>query len=212
VVATALAAACVCLAGCGVPGGSRAADPITASPTPASEPVTTIPDRDVPDIPISDASVLAGPVEVERPVQVLVPDLGIDVPIDAVGVAADGQMEVPEDALRAGWYRFGPAPGQAGAAVVAAHAGSYITPRGPFYELTRAEPGMRIEVRTADGIEQTFEVVEVEIVTKDGLDLNPYFDRGGEPRLVLITCGGDWDDSAQSYRSNVIVSARLADE
>lgn len=211
-VATALAAACVCLAGCGGAVGSRAADPITASPTPASEPVTTTPGRDIPDIPISDASVLAQPVEVERPVQVIVPDLGIDVPIDAVGVAEDGQMEVPADALRAGWYRFGPAPGQAGAAVVAAHAGSFITPRGPFYELTRAEPGMRIEVSTADGIGETFEIVEVETVVKDGLDLRPYFDRDGEPRLVLITCGGDWDDSAQSYLSNVIVSARLVDD
>ena len=118
-VATALAAACVCLTGCGGVGGPRAADPITASPTSASEPVTpepvtTTPDRDIPDIPISDASLLAEPVEVERPVQVLVPDLGIDVPIDSVGVAEDGQMEVPADALRAGWYRFGPSPGQAG--------------------------------------------------------------------------------------------------
>ena len=71
---------------------------------------------------------------------------------------------------------------------------------------------MRIEVRTADGTGQRFEIVDVEIVVKDGLDLRPYFDRGGEPRLVLITCGGDWDDSAQSYRSNVIVSARLVDD
>jgi len=177
----------------------------------APDPVVT-PDRDVPDIPISDATVLAGTVELEPPVELLVPDLGIDMSIDSVGVAEDGQMEVPADALRAGWYRFGPSPGQLGVAVVAAHAGSFITPRGPFYDLNRAEPGMLIEVRTADGSLATFEIAGVEVAVKDGLDLRPYFDRSGEPRLVLITCGGAWDDAAQSYRSNVIVTARLVDE
>ena len=59
------------------------------------------------------------------PVRLVVPDVGIDMAVDPVGVRDDGEMEIPEDADRAGWYRFGPAPADpAGATVVAAHVDS----------------------------------------------------------------------------------------
>src|SRR5690606_36706803 len=41
------------------------------------------------------------------PVQLQVGAIDLDVPLDAVGVQDDGQMQIPEDADRAGWYRFG---------------------------------------------------------------------------------------------------------
>lgn len=193
---------------CSTAPAARQAAGVTPEPS-ATTPST--PPGDVPDIPISDAAGVPSPTPVEPPVEVLVPDLGIAVPIEPVGVAADGQVEVPPDALWAGWYRFGPSPGEPGAAVVVAHAGSEITPRGPFFDLTRAEPGMRVDVVLHDGAPAVFEVVDVEVIDKDGLDLAPYFARDGEPRLVLITCGGVWDEAAQSYRSNVLVTARLVD-
>ena len=162
-------------------------------------------------VPIVDATAPQLPASVADPERVVVPALGIDMPVESVGVAADGQMQIPDDALAAGWYRFGSAPGQAGSAVIAAHAGSTITPRGPFYDLRWAEPGMSVDVELADGSSAAFEIVSVELLTKADLDLGPYFDRDGESRLVLITCGGQWDDAAKSYLSNVIVTARLAD-
>lgn len=168
-------------------------------------------DPGAPPIAIIDATAPIIPTSDSPPVQVRLPDLDIDVAVDPVGVGEGGQMEIPADAMRAGWYRYGPAPGQAGAAVVAAHAGSLLTPRGPFFDLRDAEPGMAVEITLADASTAVFEVVEVEEHGKDGLDLEPYFDRSGEARLVLITCGGVWDEQAQSYLSNIIVSARLDD-
>lgn len=161
-------------------------------------------------VPIVDATAPQLPAAAADPERVRVPALGIDMPVESVGVAADGQMQVPDDALEAGWYSFGSAPGQPGSAVVAAHAGSTITPRGPFYDLRWAEPGMSVDVELADGSSALFEIVSVEVLTKADLDLRPYFDRDGEARLALITCGGQWDDAAQSYLSNVVVTARLA--
>ncbi|MDD9207375.1 hypothetical protein PU560_12990 [Georgenia sp. 10Sc9-8] len=46
--------------------------------------------------------------------------LTVDMPVDPVGVAADGQTEIPEDAARAGWYRFGATVGAAAGTTVIA--------------------------------------------------------------------------------------------
>ncbi|WP_043503112.1 class F sortase [Georgenia sp. SUBG003] len=133
-------------------------------------------------------------------------------PVVPVGVADDGQMEVRPDVLEAGWYRFGPTVGaKEGTAVVAAHAGSYVTPRGPFYDLKDARPGDVVRVARADGAVLAYEVTSVENVDKDVIDLERYFRRDGDPRLVLFTCGGRWDEARQSYDDNVVVSARPAD-
>ncbi|MFD1504676.1 class F sortase [Georgenia yuyongxinii] len=136
--------------------------------------------------------------------------LGIDMPVDPVGVTVDGAMEIPPDAARSGWYRFGPgvAP-ESGTTVVAAHAGSVATPHGPFFDLRGAAQGDTVQVSAADGSEATYEVVAVERLAKATLDLAPYFRRDGEPRLVLATCGGEWNEARRSYEDNVIVTAIL---
>ena len=49
------------------------------------------------------------------------PPWGVDAAVDPVGVEPDGQMTLPADVDRVGWYRFGPAPGDDGSAVIAGH-------------------------------------------------------------------------------------------
>ncbi len=44
---------------------------------------------------------------------------------------------------------------------------------------------------------------------KSSLPVDDLYRRDGEPRLLLITCGGDFDAEAGSYRSNVVVEAEL---
>nr|NLD40697.1 class F sortase [Actinomycetales bacterium] len=155
---------------------------------------------------------LPAPTVVEPPVRVVYPAVGADMPVDPVGVAPDGQMEIPEDALVAGWYRFGAAPAdEAGSVVVAAHSGSYITPRGPMYDLRDSRTGDRVEVHGSDGNVTEYEVIQVEQLGKVTIDFASYFDRSGERRLVLITCGGRWDAEAQSYDDNIIVTALPVD-
>ena len=136
---------------------------------------------------------------------------GVDMPVDVVGVESDGQMEVPDDADRAGWYEFGPTVGEPmGTAVIVAHSGSYITPRGQIAELDDLDPGDAIAVTRTDGRTVGYEVTGVDVLDKTTIDLDAYFRRDGAPRLVVITCGGDWDDEARSYEQNVVATARLA--
>lgn len=212
------AVAALLLAGC-ADSSAQPAGPVTATvvstPAVTSEPGPST-DRSesrtaLPEVEVRPAE-LPAPRVVEPPVRLVYDGIGADMPIDPVGVAEDGQMEIPEDALRAGWYRFGAAPSDdAGAVVVAAHAGSYVTPRGPLYDLRDSRVGERVQLLGADGTTITYEVTEVEQLGKVTIDFNQYFVRDGEKSLVLITCGGRWDEQAQSYDDNIIVTATLVE-
>lgn len=147
-------------------------------------------------------------VETEpEPVRLRLPAVGVDVPLDAVGVADDGQMEIPEDADRAGWYRFGPRPGDpAGSVVVAGHVDD---PEGPgaFFRLTGAEEGDVVLVDRADGSTLRYQLVARETSRKGDVDLDSLFDREGDPVLRLVTCTGRWSDQLGHYTDNLVLTA-----
>lgn len=149
------------------------------------------------------------PVTVVAPLRLAIPAIGVDAQVVEVGVAADtGLMEVPSDVATVGWYRFGPAPGAiSGSAVLTAHVDSRAQGRGAFFALEQVQPGDTLQVDLADGSARTYEVVGRERVPKAELPTGELFATDGEPRLVLITCGGEFDRQARSYADNVVVYA-----
>lgn len=162
-------------------------------------------------IPVNSAAGLPVPREQSAPVRVEVPALDADLPIEPVGVEPDGEMEVPEDAAHAGWYRFGPSAGaDSGTVVLAAHAGSNITPLGPLRNLIDLEPGDVIDVTRQDGVRLTYVVESSGLFPKETIDLSEHFRREGGHRLVLFTCDGVWQDDVRSYTDNAVVTATLA--
>lgn len=143
------------------------------------------------------------------PTRVVVPGAGIDLPVVPTGVDDAGAMQVPSGSSTAAWYRFGPGAGaEAGASVVAAHVSSRSEGRGPFARLAALRPGARVELTTAGGV-VAYEVVSVDQVAKLSLDTASLFDRTGEHRLHLVTCGGRYDRATNSYEDNVVVVARV---
>src|SRR5690606_40553215 len=144
-----------------------------------------------------------------RPVAVEVPRLGARVDVEPVGVADDGQMEIPAFAETAGWYRFGASPADTeGTVVIAAHVDSIASEGlGPFAALRDADPGDEIEVRLEDGSTAVYIVDEVDRRTKEGIDWEEVFVRDGDPRLVLITCGGWFLRDVGHYEDNLLVWA-----
>ena len=121
-------------------------------------------------------------------------------------------MQIPEDANRAGWYRFGPAPGDAqGATVLAAHVDSRMTGVGQFSRLRKLGPGSTLTLTTSDGQVHTYRVVDRQEVPKLGAPVAQWFDRTGSPRLVLVTCGGAFRRDIGHYVDNVVVTAEPLD-
>ena len=132
-------------------------------------------------------------------------------PVVAVGVLADGGMQLPDRQTVAGWYRWGAAPGDAsGSTLIAAHVDTLKYGIGPFAQLRSLDPGTRIVVTTADGRPHDYTVERVEYVARQRLPLARLFGRGGPARLTLVTCGGSYDAATHRYSDNVLVDARPA--
>jgi Sortase domain len=170
--------------------GSSPGTPVAAGPT-----VVT---RDASPAPV---------VEVPAPVRLVAPALGLDAAVDTVGITPDGQMSLPDDVARVGWYRFGPAPGGAGSAVLAGHVDSRAQGLGALASLPNATPGDEVRVTDAAGALTRWRVVGRELIEKPAVPLSSLFGRTGPARLVLITCGGPFVPELGSYRDNVVVVA-----
>jgi hypothetical protein len=141
-----------------------------------------------------------------RPAALSIAALGVDgASVIDVGVEPDGDMEVPP-ADRVGWYRYGPAPGQDGSAVLAAHI-AFDGRNGVFVRLADLQPGAEVVVTYDDGTTDRFVVESNQRYDKDELPDDLVYARSGPSRLVLITCGGRFDSNARSYEDNVVVVA-----
>jgi sortase (surface protein transpeptidase) len=181
-----------------------------SAPTPSSpaaapaDPSTSVPAS--PPVATRNAAPQAPPTR-PAPARLTLPALGVDAAVDAVGVEPDGQMTVPAEVDRVGWYRFGPAPGDGGSAVIAGHVDSGTQGLGAMAPLRDAEPGDEVLVTDSTGGATRWRVVSRELISKRELPLDRLFARDGPPRLTLITCGGPFLPEFRSYRDNVVVVA-----
>lgn len=140
----------------------------------------------------------------EVPRKLQIDDLEIDAPVQAVGVASDGTMEIPGP-TDVGWYRFGAAPNEEGAIVLAGHI-AFNGVDGAFRKLSELDPGTRVEVEMNDGSLRAYQVLQVDRYRKESLPAETWTKSGPE-RLVLITCGGSFDEERRRYDSNVVATA-----
>jgi hypothetical protein len=175
---------------------------VLSAPAPSSAPPA-------PGVPVRDAAPPPVP-DVVPPVRLEVPALGVDAPLEQAGVRPDGQMELPDDVGRAGWYRFGPAPGAPGSAVLAGHVDDAEQGLGALAPLREAEPGQEVLVTDAAGTTTRWRVVSRELLDKQALPVDLLFGREGPPRLTLVTCGGPFLPDVGGYRDNVVVVAEPA--
>jgi hypothetical protein len=154
------------------------------------------------------ASQTPEPAGVE-PQRLSLPSLGVDAEVVPVGLEDDGGMEVPDDVTQVGWFAPGVEVGAPGTAVLAGHVDSRAQGPGALFDLRRMEPGDHVVV-SGDGEANEWQVTGRTRYPKDELPLDEIFRWDGEPRLVLITCGGDFVAEDGHYRDNVVVYAAPA--
>ncbi|MET8555630.1 class F sortase [Streptomyces sp. NPDC004959] len=142
-----------------------------------------------------------------RPTRLLVPDAGVDTSLTPLGLASDRTVEVPPLVAHdvAGWYKYGPPPGERGPAVVLGHVTTGPHRDGVFRRLGDVRPGDPVVVRRADGTSARFVVDRVRTVAKSEFPTQEVYGDVGRAELRLITCGGQ--RSAAGYSANVIVFA-----
>ncbi|NIJ14407.1 hypothetical protein FHU38_004808 [Saccharomonospora amisosensis] len=139
----------------------------------------------------------------------------LDVPaIDAhsslvpLGLNPDRTVAVPpvHEPMQAGWYRYSPTPGERGPAVILGHVNGDGRD-GIFVRLRELERGDEIRVGREDGTVARFTVKRMAQVPKDRFPTDDVYGDTAGPELRLITCGGPFDETAHSYRDNIIAFA-----
>ena len=179
-------------------GCAAAGSPSAAAPSP------------VPVLPtVTPAPAAVGVLPASPPKRLVIPSISVDTGLIDLGLRPDGTMEVPADGSTAGWYVHSPTPGERGPAVLAAHV-DWQGDKGVFYDLRRTEPGDPIRVLRADGSTAAFTVQRVERYPKDDFPTEKVYGDVDSAQLRLITCGGEFDSAARSYRDNVVVYAVLS--
>ncbi|MFD9850102.1 class F sortase [Streptomyces parvus] len=174
------------------------------APPPAEEAPVASGSSAVSPAPSPDASRTAD----MQPRLLAIPRLRVKAPIDPVGVTPDGEAEVPKDARRVGWYRFGPAPGSSkGSTVIVGHVDSRTQGLGVLAKLDDVRADDRVDVRGSDGSSTEYRIVSRRTVPKDELANSGVFRRNGEPVLTLITCTGPFLKDRGEYQENLVITA-----
>jgi hypothetical protein len=158
----------------------------------------------------STKTVTAATTDSTSSMKVRVPALGINAPVQPVGIDRDGNMAVPSTAFTAGWYRLGPAPGQSGDAVLTCHNTWSGASRALCYNLHTVSVGADVETQNVGGGVHHWTIESIQRVPFSARPAG-LFATTGPPRLSIITCDGDWDPVHQTYAFRLIVNARLAD-
>jgi len=174
---------------------------VAASPRDASP--TTVPSHGrTPRPPAAGPQSVPGP-----PTRIQIPVLKVVASVDSVATV-DGQLTVPDDPMTIGWWAGAAQPGsRSGTVVLDGHVDSARHGLGALFHLTALRAGDIVTVTTIRGDQVTYRVTARRSYPKAAGLPPDLFATSGPPRLVLITCGGQFDDNTLSYQDNVVVFA-----
>jgi len=139
------------------------------------------------------------------PVQVAIPAAEVDAEIQPIGLGPEG-MEVPEPSS-IGWFDAGPRPGEVGRTVMAGHVDTEDG-AGVFARVPTLEPGALVAVTDESGAVHRYRVTERRQMPKERFPAESVYGSSVAPELVLITCGGAFDEGEDTYRDSIVVYAR----
>lgn len=139
-----------------------------------------------------------------HPVRLIIPSIGLDAPIDPMGVNSKGEMDVPDGQTpNVGWYKHGTIPGNTGSAVIDAHVFA------AFSDLKDVAVGSSVFVVNADGEKLEFKVGNTNVYRLGDLSSGKLFSRKDARRLNLITCAGERTADGSTYTHRLVVYTTL---
>ncbi|MDF2090786.1 class F sortase [Knoellia sp. 3-2P3] len=182
-----------------VPAAVVAERPTTSTGGPAAPSASPPPTR---------GSLTVAPDLSFRPTVLRVPAIDVDAPVVSTRVDATGALVVPESPREVGWWSGGAAPGAPyGTILMAGHVDSAEEGLGSLVDLSRTPVGATVTVRGAGGSSATYRVVARRSYPKATLPWRDLFRQDVRARLLLVTCGGEFDRRTGHYERNVVVFA-----
>jgi Sortase domain len=185
----------------GTPNGHSLPSMSPSAPNPTPERGTARPEQDVRD------QITGLVLPASEPVAVSIPRIGVRARLVELGLDK-GEMEVPQDGARAGWFSRAATPGALGPAVIAGHVTWHRAP-AVFHRLGTMKRGDQVSVARKDGKTAIFTVTRVDQFSKSRFPSGAVYGPIDHAGLRLITCGGTYDGARHKYLDNVIVFAKL---
>ena len=166
----------------------------TATPAPATTSRAAAP-HSSPTVP---------PVPPGVPTRITLPAANVTASVVPVGTRPDGELRVPDSPRVLGWWvRSAPIGDPDDSTVLAGHVDSARTGPGPLAVLRDMKVGDRLVVVDTFGGRHDYRLAARREYPKYALP-DDVFTVTGRARLVLITCGGPFDEQTGHYRDNVV--------
>lgn len=146
-------------------------------------------------------------LSVGLPKYLIIPAINVNANIQHLGINAKGEMDVPNNIIDVGWFKFGSRPGEKGSAVIDGHLDGKNGEAGVFFNLYKLKKGDTIYVKDDKGMSIAFVVRESRMYNPGSAD--DVFNRSDKAHLNLITCAGVWDIAKSSYNKRLIVFADI---
>ncbi|HEU4999879.1 MAG TPA: class F sortase [Lapillicoccus sp.] len=165
---------------------------------------------------------LAAPCEPGAPARMSIPAIGVDAPVETIGLDRRGTLDAsgraplaaPVDQRKVGWYADGPKPGS-GTGTVLTNGHTYRDGSAVFQQdfPTRVQVGQEVDLVLDNGTTCRYRITTVwrdvdatngypQLVAGEGL-----YDQTGPERLFLETCSGPWLSSERRFEDITVVLA-----
>ena len=142
----------------------------------------------------------------KRPVRIVIPAIGLDSSITAMGRDATGVMAVPKGPYGISWYNISACPGYPTNSIMAAHNTWNGTP-GTFAKLHLVQPGAMVDIYYYDKTKGRFKAVSSTTYPLDSIPISVMSRTGGWTRTTLITCAGTKGAGGFDSRHVVVLQA-----
>ncbi len=141
------------------------------------------------------------------PARLRIPKIGVDAPVEYVGLALDGAMDTPSNLDDVAWLKLGQRPGEIGNAVFAGHYGRKNGKASVFDNLYKLRKGDRLYIEDDKGVSVSFGVQGSLRYGASENAADVFGSSDGKAHLNLITCEGVWNPVSKSYPKRLVVFA-----
>ena len=145
------------------------------------------------------------------PTRLTIPAIGVNAPIEKVGIQANGEMGTPIQNKwnGIGWFVAGTLPGQQGSTVMDGHLDDDRGAPAVFWNLSKLHAGDSVIVTDGNGKTLQFHVTHTAAYAYNKAPLQEIFGNGGGKYLNLITCAGSWSYNQNQFQQRLVVYTEL---
>ena len=145
-------------------------------------------------------------VPADQPRQISLPSLNKIGCIQRVGIDQNNRIAVPTNIHVAGWYVYGPKPGESGVSIIDGHVqGRYQ--EAIFRNISNLSPGQKVSIQLGDLSWHDFEVISINNYSEEETASQQYVQlKDVDKQLTLITCS--YDQNTRSYDKRTIVRTK----